>query len=220
MDARAASKGRRPWWRLHITTLLALAAVGSALGYCESRLRPSVLPPLSAFEWEDGAYGWPLSCLVRFTRTYLGQASLATTAVRLRSDVPAALLDVGAIVLMMLATVGACEIWRRRKLRWCQFSARSFFVLTAVGMIVAIAYSSNIPIPWCKSDLHPHGQTIYRCGLADFPWDPAPWYVVAPMLFGIGCIVFAFGTAAASVGAAIWRLARRSQAPRQEEPAS
>jgi hypothetical protein len=215
MDARAAAQSGRPWWRLHVTTLFALAAVGSALGYCESRLRPSVPPPFSAFEWQDGQYGWPLSCLVRFTKNYVGQASLATTSVRLRSDVPAALLDFSAVVLMMLLTVAACELWRRRKLHWWQFSVRSFFVLTAVGMIVATMYSNNISVPWCRSELQPHGQTIYRCSLAG-----TPWYVSAAMLFGIGCAVFASGRAAWMIGAASWRLARRIGISHQGETVS
>jgi hypothetical protein len=215
-DEKRASKPR-PWWRLHVTTLFALAAVGSAVGYCESRLHPSIHPPFSGFEWEDGQYGWPFSCLVRFTRFYAAPVNGGTATYRLRSDIAAALLDFAAVVLMLLSTLAACETWRRRKLRWWQFSVRSFFMLTAIGMLVATMYSNNISIAWCRSELHPHGQTIYRCGLYDIPWGPASWYVIAPMLFGIGCVVFATGGAAWMASTAVRRWIGRFRAARATE---
>src|SRR6266496_1265666 len=99
MELRATSKARRPWWRLHVTTLFALAVVGSALGYCESE--PQAGPGIFAVNqittdvFSD--YGWPLRCLNEVASWH----SVRITDARWRSDVPAALFDVAASVLML-----------------------------------------------------------------------------------------------------------------------
>jgi len=213
MEVRATSKASRPWWRLHVTTLLALAAVGSALGYCESRYQYGVTFASNLLSTNPiGEYGWPLSCLTEFTATDNALAGpRRILRANLQSEPTAALFDLAAVVAVLVSTATACEAWRWRKLAWWQFSVRSFFILTTVGTIVAAMYSNNISIPWCRSELHPHGQTIYRCGLTDIPWDPSPWYVVAPMLFGIGCVVFTAGWAAWKAAHGIFRLVARTR---------
>jgi hypothetical protein len=211
MEALATSSKRRPWWRLHVTTLFALAAVGSALGYCESRYHYGVTFGTNLLSSNQiGEYGWPLNCLTEYTTTNYALAGPGKTVrANLQSDPAAALFDLAAVVAVLVSTATACEAWRRRKLAWWQFSVRSFFILTAVGTFVATVYSNSISIPWCKSELHPHGQTLYRCGLVDTPWDPTPWYVIAPMLFGIGCVVFTAGWAVGYAALVAWRLIAR-----------
>jgi len=233
MDPRAAPKKRRPWWRLHVTTLIAVAAVGSALGYCESRRHHGVtFGPNASLDYQAAEYGWPLGCLDEFTMIDRGplpslglesetvRVPGVTAAVSLQSDASAAFFDLAAVAVMLLSTLAACEAWRRRRLPWWQFDLKSLFVLIAIGAIVATAYSNNIPIPWCRSDLHPKGQTIYRCGLQNTAWEPTPWYITVPMLFGIGCIVFASSGAAVNVSTAVWRLARSIGVSRRERAAS
>lgn len=220
MDARAASKKRRPWWRLHVTTLFALAAVGSALGYCQSRAKPG---PGFGFDllvtYGVSDYGWPLHCLTELSSWNSGGSAAVISGVRWQSDAPAALFDLASAFLVIISTIVACEVWRRRDLRWWQFSMRSFFVLTTIGTLVAALYLNQLSIPWCRSDLHPKGQMIYRCGLADSAFDPTPWYVTAAMLFGIGCVVYSSGFAAWNMGAVSWRLARRSRISRHPKTA-
>jgi hypothetical protein len=222
MDVRATSKARRPWWRLHVTTLVALALIGSALGYCESKYHAgSTFGTNLLSTHQIGDYGWPLSCLQEFSTTGYSAVRVGqVTLVNLRSDAPAAMFDLVAVVAMLISAASACEVWRRRKLRWWQFSVRSLFVATTIGTIVASLYFSRIPVSWCRSDLHPSGQTIYYFGLVDFPWDPTPWYVTAAMLFGVGCVVFALGWAAWNSSAAAWQMVRRFRAAHQAESAS
>jgi hypothetical protein len=212
MDPRAASKKRRPWWRLHVTTLFALAAVGSALGYCESKYHAGATFGTNLLSTHQiGDYGWPLSCLQEFSTTdYSVVRSGQITRAKLQSDVPAAMFDLVAVVAMLISAAAACEVWRRRKLRWCQFSIRSFFVATTIATIVASLYFSRLPVSWCRSELHPGGQSIYYFGLVDFPWNPTPWYVTAAMLFGIACVVFTCGWAVSHGIAATWKWVRRS----------
>jgi len=196
------SSGKRPWWRLHVTTLLALAVVGSAVGYCESQRHILI----SSFDERE--YGWPMRCLNELGMGPWSYDSVPRTGSIWRSDVPAAVLDFAAVVVVLISTAVTCEIWRRRKLAWWQFTVRSFFILTAVGAVVATLYSNRISIAWWQSALHTQGQTIYRCGLSN-PWEPTPWHAAGAMLLGIGCVVFAAGWAAWNVVAVIWRMVRR-----------
>jgi len=212
MQSRNA-QARRQWWRLHIATLFALAMVGSALGFCETQTAPGArltwVDQRATFT--DGDCGWPLRCLDLITPG----RSAAVTDVRWQSDPLAALVDLATVVLMLISTVVACEVWRRRKLAWWQFSVRSFFVLTAVGSVVATLYLNPISAAWCRSELHPKGQTVYHCGLTDSAFAPTPWYVSGAMLFGIGCVVFTTGWAVSSMAIAMWRMARRRIAMRR-----
>ena len=209
MDARVASKKRRPWWRLHVTTLFALAAVGSALGYCESRAKPGPVFGVDLLlTYGASDYGWPLHCLTELSSWNSGGPAAVISGVHWQSDVPAALFDLTSVFLILISTIVACEVWRRRALHWWQFSVRSFFALTAIGMVVATLYLNQLSIPWCRSELHPKGQMIYRCGLADSAFDPTPWYVTAALLFGIACAVFTCGWAGSHCTTATWKRVR------------
>jgi len=132
-----------------------------------------------------------------------------------RSDRRAALFDFLAAIAMLVSTTTALEIWRRRELRWWQFSLRSFFVLTAVATVVAILYVNGLRINWWRSELYPQGQTIYQCGLLVTSFEPAPGYVVATMLLGIACTVFTFGWAVWNGAFGIARLIARIRRDRR-----
>src|SRR6476660_5609892 len=174
MDARGTSKPRRPWWRLHVTTLIALAAVGSALGYCESTPRFGGAWATNLISQHNSSlYGWPLVCLCSTESTdWTNAASPRVVDVYWRSDRRAALFDFLAAIAMLVSTTTALEIWRRRELRWWQFSLRSFFVLTAVATVVATLYVNGLRINWWRSELYPQGQTIYQCGLLVTSFEP------------------------------------------------
>src|SRR6266496_2698636 len=141
-------RAKRPWWRLHVTTLLALAVVGSAVGYCESLLRFADLDGHGQTYFELSGFGWPLACLYERTSGIGFFSTKRTSDVSWRSDRAAAAFDLSALVLMLISTVIAGEVWRRRDLAWWQYSVRSFFVLTTVGTIVAVLYTNGISIPW------------------------------------------------------------------------
>jgi len=207
MTDRSASNARRPWWRLHVTTLLALAVVGSALGYCESQYHyGSTFGTNLLSTSQFGEYGWPLSCLFELTTTDNTLAGAGKTVrASVQSDAGVAVFDLAAVLAMLISTAVACEVWRRRRLAWWQFSVRSLFVLTAVGAVVATLYSNVIHIGWWRSEHYPDGANIYRCGLTGGLFDPIPWYVATAMLFGIGCAVFTAGWVAWNVSTTTWR---------------
>src|SRR5262245_43618197 len=95
MDARATSNKRRPWWRLQVTTLLALAAVCSALGYCESSPRFGGAWASNLLSQHNSSlYGWPLVCLSNTESAHWANTtSPRVVDVHWRSDRRAALFD-------------------------------------------------------------------------------------------------------------------------------
>src|SRR5262245_22608466 len=106
MQRHETKKPHRPWWRLHVTTLFALAVVGAALGYCESQAKPGSVfgfDLLTTFSVSD--YGWPLHCLSELSRWNSAASAAVISDIQWQSDVPAALFNLASVSLILISTI-------------------------------------------------------------------------------------------------------------------
>jgi hypothetical protein len=181
----------RPWWRLHKTTLVALAAVMAALADCQLGLHVYGNSSLRSRNTVYG-YGWPTPHLeVWKSVNWDGTRWVASCGTRLHT--PLVALGAVASVLLISSVAFVSERWRRRpNMTPWQFTVRNWLVGMTVGTTVATLYVNTIYVPWYRSEGNYH--VIFKLGL----WDGA-WYVVVPMVFGVACIVYSVGWAACRI---------------------
>ena len=90
-------------------------------------------------------------------------------------------------LLLLVSTIFVCERRARGDLRNSQFGLKAAFAATCACAIVAMMWTNDFVI-WNYGEPMHELVILHGCGLADFGW-----YVIAPMLFGITCMVFTVG---------------------------
>jgi hypothetical protein len=200
------SMRERPWYRLQATTLFALLLVGAATLGRQMSGRDGVHFGTNLLsEYQLFCYGWPMECLDRMLMIDLASGSI--TQVDWQWDWGPLLLDIAISIALLFSTALVCETWRRRNFAPWQFSLRSIFVVMAVMAIVGVTYTSDVTIPWHWPNGEDNRWHFVCCGLA-----VSPWYIIAPMLFGIGCAIYVMAAATWSLGSTMLRLARSARA--------
>lgn len=198
-DSRLISK--RPWYRLHATTLLALLLVGAALLGRQASKHDGVHFGTNLLsEYQLFYYGWPMECLGRMLM--IDTVSRSILQVDWQWDWGPLLFDIISSIALLFSTALVCETWRRRDFAPWQFSLRSIFVVTAVTAIVGVAYTRDLTIPQFWLDGEGNRWHFVCCGLAI-----SPWYVIAPMLFGVGCVIYVVASTTRSLGSTMLHVA-------------
>jgi hypothetical protein len=228
-DVSCTSDRRRPWWRLHLLTLLAAAGLAGLLAWCNLHsispygqpVTVNVTPPMGlnpnrvhvlpmgsfTMTLEGVTRGWPLRWRDYWERTTAfappsRQAPVVEKEVL--TDSPAALAaDVAVAVLIVVCAAFLTEQWLRGGRR-LQFTLR--------GMLVAVAVAAVALSVW-----RVHGKLETALGQENLVTRifefPAPVYV--PVLAGVTCAVYvvfslAAGIAFGSIGLAMKATARKA----------
>ena len=193
-------RSSRRWYRLRWPTLLALCAVGAAL-LCAQLVLHTIhrtTDPNGDPEFAYMGRGWPIPMSVAYSTfptngqvqntspSAMKMALIAVLCYDQQARWPR-LLDVTYSFLLLVSTAFVCERRARGDLRISQFGLPAVFTATGVCAIVAAIWTNDFVI-WNYGEPM-HELVILRCcGLAEFGW-----YVIAPMLFGIACMIFTVG---------------------------
>jgi hypothetical protein len=190
----------RPWYRLRWPTLLALCTVGAAL-LCAQLVLHTIRRTTDLNGDPGFAYmgrGWPIPMSVAYSTfptsgqvqntspSAMKMALIAVLCYDQQGRWPR-LLDVTYSLLLLVSTVFVCERRARGDLRNSQFGLKAAFAATGACAIVAVIWTNDFVI-WNYGEPMHELVILHGCGLTDFGW-----YVVAPMLFGITCMVFTVG---------------------------
>jgi hypothetical protein len=209
----STSSSPRPWYRLRMLTTFALIAIGAALVYVDLSVRnisTSIDQRNNAFVLLEG-FGWPFYYSHRlgmqYEKTDITKIStLPAPTAHLRWDLIPQSIDLGFALFVLASTAFVCERRYRRNVSPSQFNTRSMFSAAAVVCIVTALYTNSTPLPAQWEIYHRPPFQVDRCGLSRLPW-----YIVAPMLFGIACTVFTTGWLICWIAAQIIRrFSRRS----------
>lgn len=190
-------------------TAIIVLAVGAAVLYAQVREHEGY--------WMGGlwqmdthfSHGWPATALSRtVTKTYEWNMQLATIDLAaIETDynwLPAGVLvNIVALLIVLLGTVLACELWRRRAGRWWQFNLRDLLAGVTIAAILLALDQNKI---WLNEQLSAmfRGSTPYLN--AGIRYEP--WYVQAPLLFGLGCVIYSIGWLATKLLSAGWASVR------------
>jgi hypothetical protein len=99
---------------------------------------------------------------------------------------PGLLLNGSLFLTIIASTAFACARWRRRALRWWQFRVLDIFALIGIVGVLAGLYRVERDFRQWWERIVEYAQFAYRI-------QELPWYVAGPLLFGIGCLIYAVG---------------------------
>ena len=182
-----SSFNSRSWRKPYLTTVIAVLVVGGAMTYSNCELQRVGGSWLTCWYCQ----GWPVICRHLTVTTAVDYDSdavqflITTTTTTTSGWVKYGLLiDIAATILIFASTTVACERWRRRHASPWQFSVRSLLMLTAVVASLLILYLNEFAIYWWWSGVVDDGTNCLHGGL-----QRSPWYIVAPMAFGVACLI-------------------------------
>ncbi len=97
--------------------------------------------------------------------------------------VPGLLVNFLALLLVLAATAYVSEKMRGPEVRLGQFSVRTFLTFTTLVAFLMVLYGQKMAAPWRQMDrADAFGIRVRLDGL--------PWYVVIPLGFGMGCVIY------------------------------
>ncbi len=194
----------RPWYRLRLTTVIAIAIVAAVLFDCqiESFRGPLFGTNLLATH-EFTTHGWPADCVTRWVTWTVGPGSpysRTNVGIKWQWDAPALLLDIATSIVLLVSVAFVFERWFRWGNRKWQFSVRSMLTLTVVAAVIAMLLQIDSPAtwPWSFADPQWIAAIVGRSGHL---------YLGIPILFAVGCTVALATTLAGSTAKALWRWA-------------
>jgi hypothetical protein len=192
--ATVAKSNFRPWYKLHVTTLLGVVAVGAAIVYanCQWRIDSG---SGGIWSWTQQYHrGWPTICrgltVVEWTDGEISSPQFARNRIRTEYQwyTSGLALNITAFLVATGATALAGERWGRRNNRRWQFSFRSLLiVVTAVGFLLFFYRNEFFIYWWLARVLNNDSYVLYIFGGG---LRFRPWYLAAPIAFGIGCVLF------------------------------
>ncbi len=192
----------RPWYKLHTTTLIAVAVVTAALAYSHLHLRGLFSV---GGTWSTTAchyQGWPVTCRhltviesSDFDPT-TGKYTGTTRETASRWLVPGLAVNIAVSLILIVATAVVCERWRRRQCRPWQFGLQSLLMAVTTSGILLVLYRNEVSLYWWWAGVVDDAVDVLFGGFRFLPW-----YASGPLLFGIGCAIALFlslGAAAVS----------------------
>jgi hypothetical protein len=187
-DANAAAAAQSRFF-VRLLPFLPLMAVLAALVYANTCRRfdfhDAFFSSVDSDEW-----GWPGTFLVKVQTTNPLVDGTTRITHQDQWDMRSFVIDFVLALILAATTVFVCWLWQRRRLRWWQFNLSSLIVLPCIVTIMAAVYFAAA------------NQTFGNWAFDDGSWNGLPWWVVAALLWGIGCAVY-------TLGWFMWRLVAR-----------
>jgi hypothetical protein len=212
----------RPWYRLHALTWAALLVVAAALAARQ-------MTPIERDEgsWTRQVFGWPVPVASRTIEHYDVRSGLRSSGPD-RFTVPLAgpwhhssrndLYGPISVSLLLLLTTGyAVERWTRRGRPWHQATVTEMVALvTLCGVVLALrplgrlSYGLDSIDRW-RGEVGPLAVLggIWNDAIIGGLWQ-MPLYARVPLLFALGCVIFAVADAAVALVAWLTRIVLRA----------
>ena len=182
-------KCTKPWYRLHVVTVIATAIMALVLFVANYQLNRGLTSGGLWHMTTNYSQGWPATFRIVYVDEFgpfdrAGRASTITTEVDWY--IGALLSNLTIATLLIAATAVVCERKCRDSLPCWQLSLRSMLILVAVVSCLLVLH---------QNDRGLHGLPS-RVGAG---WlRITPWYLRLPIMLGLGCLIYLSGWLAAT----------------------